>query len=125
MAGVTSFPGFFDPAGFSSGVSETRMMYVAFQATPLQTFWPLTVAIVGSIEIFSVLTYESPFDGKWWTLKAEHTPGDYAFDPAGLKPTNAVELKDMQTKELNNGRLAMIAVAGMVGQELATSGKLL
>ena len=30
----------------------------------------------------------------------------------------------MQTKELNNGRLAMIAVAGMVGQELATGGKL-
>jgi hypothetical protein len=30
----------------------------------------------------------------------------------------------MQTKELNNGRVAMIAVAGMVAQELATGAKL-
>ena len=98
--------------------------YVAFQATPLQTFWPVTVLLVGTIEIFGIFAFESPFDGKWWTLKSEHTPGDYSFDPAGLKPTGAIELKDMQTKELNNGRLAMIAIAGMVGQELATGAKL-
>ena len=30
----------------------------------------------------------------------------------------------MQTKEINNGRLAMIAVAGMIGQELAQGSKL-
>merc|ERR1712070_618681 len=92
---------------------------------PFQTFWPVTALLVGSIEIFSVFTFESPFEGKMWTIKSSHSPGDFMFDPAGLKPTNAVELKDMQTKELNNGRLAMIAIAGMVGQELATSGKLL
>jgi len=46
------------------------------------------------------------------------------FDPLGLKPTDAAELKEMQTKELNNGRLAMIAAAGMIAQELATGNKL-
>ena len=30
----------------------------------------------------------------------------------------------MQTKELNNGRLAMIAIAGMVTQEVVTGNKL-
>ena len=30
----------------------------------------------------------------------------------------------MQDKELNNGRLAMIAIAGMVGQELASGSAL-
>ena len=40
------------------------------------------------------------------------------FDPLGLKP------KAMQAKEINNGRLAMIAMAGMVVQELVTGNKL-
>ncbi|CAN0255388.1 unnamed protein product [Discosporangium mesarthrocarpum] len=51
-------------------------------------------------------------------LKPEYTPGDLGFDPAGLKPESPEEFKIMQTKELNNGRLAMIGVAGMLAQEL-------
>ncbi len=39
-----------------------------------------------------------------------------SFDPLGLKPTDEEDLKDMQTKELNNGRLAMIAITGFVVQ---------
>ena len=42
----------------------------------------------------------------------------------GLKPTDAKELAEMQTKELNNGRLAMIAIAGMVVQEGISGAKL-
>ena len=34
------------------------------------------------------------------------------------------KFKDMQTKEINNGRLAMIGIAGMVAQELVTGAKL-
>ena len=45
-----------------------------------------------------------------------------SFDPLGLKPTDDEELKALQTKELNNGRLAMIAVAGFVLQEVAEPG---
>ena len=40
-------------------------------------------------------------------LRDSYTPGDLAWDPLGLKPTGAAELKDIQTKELSNGRLAM------------------
>ena len=47
-------------------------------------------------------------------------PGDMCFDPLGLKPDDPVELRNMQTKELANGRLAMIAAAGFVVQEAVT-----
>jgi hypothetical protein len=36
----------------------------------------------------------------------------------GLKPKDAKDFANMQTKELQNGRLAMIGVAGMCAQEL-------
>jgi len=97
--------------------------YIAFQETPLQpAFFPVVLSL-SIFEVFSVFSFENPKDGMW-SIKADHKAGDLGFDPLGLKPTDAAELAEMQTKELNNGRLAMIAVAGMVGQELATGGKL-
>ena len=42
------------------------------------------------------------------------------IDPLGLKPSDPTEFLAMQNKELNNGRLAMIAIAGMTVQELVT-----
>merc|ERR1719373_82331 len=98
--------------------------YVAFQQTPLQTFWPAVVFLLSIIEVFAVFTFNSPFGGELWSIRSDYASGDLGFDPMGLKPTNAAEFKEMQTKELNNGRLAMIAIAGMVGQELATGAKL-
>ena len=98
--------------------------YLAFQQTPLQTFWPAVVFTIAVIEIFSVFpAFENP-NVEGWAIKSDHVAGDYGFDPLGLKPVDPAELFEMQTKELNNGRLAMIAIAGMVGQELATGQKL-
>jgi len=54
-------------------------------------------------------------------LKPSYVPGDIGFDPLGLKPEDPEEFKIMQTKELQNGRLAMIAAAGFMVQE-AVSG---
>ena len=58
-----------------------------------------------------------------------HPPEPHRYPPArtttqGLKPTDPSELLKMQNKELNNGRLAMIAVAGMTAEELASGVKL-
>ena len=53
-------------------------------------------------------------------LKEDYVPGDLGFDPLGLKPKNEEELNVMKTKELNNGRLAMIGIAGMLVQELVS-----
>jgi len=99
--------------------------YIAFQQTPLQSFWPAVAVAVAIPEIFSVQTFEEPnLESKLWTIRREHLSGDFAFDPHGLKPKDPKEFKEMQTKELNNGRLAMIAAAGMIAQELATGQKL-
>jgi hypothetical protein len=54
------------------------------------------------------------------TLRPNYMPGDLGFDPLGLKPKDEAGLMTMQTKELNNGRLAMLACAGIVAQELVT-----
>jgi hypothetical protein len=40
------------------------------------------------------------------------------FDPLGFAPKSEDEFITLQTKEINNGRLAMISVAGYVAQEL-------
>lgn len=49
----------------------------------------------------------------------ESIPGDLGFDPLGLKPEDPEEFAISQTKELQNGRLAMIAASGFLAQELA------
>jgi hypothetical protein len=99
----------------------------AFQQTPLQNYWSIAVAIpvlLSVFEVFSVFTFEPPTSGKLWEIKKDHVPGNLGFDPLGLKPKDPKGLKEMQTKELNNGRLAMIAFAGMVYQEVVTGTKL-
>merc|ERR1719172_383905 len=94
----------------------------AFQQTPLEAFWPAVVAAIAIPEIYSVFSFKEPGlkGADQWTIREDHEPGNLGFDPLGLKPTDPKELKEMQTKELNNGRLAMIAAAGMIAQELAT-----
>jgi len=51
-------------------------------------------------------------------LNDDYYPGDVGFDPLGLKPEDPEEFAELHTKELQNGRLAMLGVAGMVAQEL-------
>merc|ERR1712087_31878 len=53
-------------------------------------------------------------------LKPDYYPGDLGFDPLGLKPTDPVEFKRMQERELSHGRLAMLAAAGFMAQEAVT-----
>ena len=55
-------------------------------------------------------------------LRDDYYPGDIKFDPLGLRPEDPEELDLMITKELQNGRLAMLAAAGFLAQE-AVDGK--
>merc|ERR1719478_87285 len=54
-------------------------------------------------------------------LKADnYLPGDLGFDPLGLYKGSDEDKRTMQLKELNNGRLAMIAITGYAFNEAAT-----
>merc|ERR1711990_317241 len=98
--------------------------YLAFQQTPLQAFWPAVVFAIAIPEIFSVLSFEPVPGGKRWSIRSDHDSGNLGFDPLDLKPTDADELKEMQTKELTYGRFAMLGAAGMILQEVMTGSKL-
>jgi len=72
-----------------------------------KTFWPSLVIACGFAEFFS-----SPDGSK--------PPGDLGFDPLGLRPTDPKEYLELQRKEINNARLAMMAWAGIIGKQLMT-----
>mmetsp|Transcript_23707 Transcript_23707/g.54057 ORF Transcript_23707/g.54057 Transcript_23707/m.54057 type:complete len:257 (-) Transcript_23707:168-938(-) len=92
------------------------------QQMPPAAFAFLTLAI-GTAEITRAkIGWVEPDLGSWtrtlFKLRDSYYPGDLGFDPLGLKPSNAKDFANMQTKELQNGRLAMLGVAGMCSQEL-------
>lgn len=85
-------------------------------------FFELLIITIGFAELTRALIGWNPpneFEGKRF-LKPSYYPGAVGFDPFGLKPTSQQAFDDMQTKELQNGRLAMIATVGMITQEIMT-----
>jgi len=52
--------------------------------------------------------------------KYDREPGDFSFDPLGLYPTDPEKAKRMKLAELKNGRLAMIALGGMIHGAIVT-----
>ena len=98
-------PWFFEVLTFAIALAEARRSTVGWKSP----FKPgLTTAL------------EPGFGTKYTpgSLQEGYYPGDIGFDPLGLKPAGAAEFAEMQTKELQNGRLAMLAIAGAVAQEL-------
>ena len=79
----------------------------------VESFMPLAAGIVAAQN-----------ESRLFRITEDHLPGDLGFDPLGLKPTNDKDLKSMATKEINNGRIAMLGIAGMVAQELVSGMKI-
>ena len=90
--------------------------------------WGLVGAAIFVVEASRVqAAWQNPFEADaLFLLKADHVPGDYSFDPLNLSSGKDEEwLANMKLKELNNGRVAMIAISGMVAQELVEGVNLL
>ena len=87
-----------------------------FQEADQLTGFGFATFIIGLISIIEGYGVEKLWkDGK---MRTDVINGDLGWDPLGLRPTDADALATLQTKEINNGRLAMIGVAGMLVQEL-------
>jgi len=82
-----------------------------FVPTAANNFWPAFAFLTGAIEIVT-------------KLKDPDNTGDYGWDPLGLKPDDPEKWIQLQNKELNNGRLAMFGIAGILVQELVTGEKI-
>merc|ERR1712222_96028 len=92
------------------------------QQVPLPAFILLTAGIATAEIKRAQRGWIEPDFGNWsktlWKLRDNYYPGDLGFDPLSLKPSDPKEFATMQTKELQNGRLAMLMWAGMCAQEL-------
>jgi hypothetical protein len=99
---------------FDSQITGPAINHLA-QVPPI-FFVALTLAI-GAAELKrATMGFVEP-DKQVFTIREGYTPGDIGFDPLGLKDKFG-DMQTIQTKELQNGRLAMLAIAGFVAQEL-------
>jgi len=84
---------------------------------PGTVLFPFFLAINIAEALRASVGWVEPGLGPLFSLREKYYPGDIGFDPFGLKPKDAKDFANMQTKELSNGRLAMLAAAGMCVQE--------
>jgi len=96
-----------------------------FQQMPTE-FWAVLLAVLGLMEYRrAVKGWVNPTaTQRQFLIKDDYELGGLGWDPLSLKPKDPEELRVMQTRELNNGRLAMFAIAGEIAQELATGKEL-
>ena len=93
----------------------------------LSNFWEIVLFSIALVEGQNIIIgWESPDETNARNtgvanLKENYVNGDLGFDPLNLKPTDSAAFDVMRTKELNNGRLAMIGTAGVIAQELVTN----
>jgi len=148
LAGITEPLGFWDPAGFSENGNvaayrraELKHGRVCMQASlgilvsevyhPIFDKWN-EGPFVSAVNTHFTETATKNFWPAFWIMTAGHELAtslvdyegkelaDYGFDPLNLKPQDPEELKVLENKELNNGRLAMLGASGMIAQELVT-----
>lgn len=106
-------------------VQEIAPFFFAWLVTAIATA-ELGRAKIGWEDPVKAIKKNVDVEGKTWLSKLNDSyyPGDIGFDPLGLKPTDGEEFAEMQTKELQHGRLAMLGAIGMIVQEQVTGASL-
>jgi len=113
---LEDFPAFVNFDGHITGPAIYQFQQVEARGA---VFWEPLLLAIGLAESYRVsVGWSNPKGEGFNSLKDDYDMGDLGFDPLGLKPTDPEALKELQTKELNNGRLAMIAIAAFTVQEL-------
>lgn len=94
----------------------------------------LAPTVVGPSAMLQIVFYVGILE--YWTNKGKITimdmfedsdrvPGDFGFDPMGLAVGKSAEdMEKMQLKEIKNGRLAMLAIGGMIHHNWVTGDAL-
>jgi hypothetical protein len=98
------------------GITGPANDQLAQVPTPL--FGLLTFGIAIAEAYRATKGWVEPGSDSLFMLRDNYYPGDLGFDPLGMKPKNKKDFDSAATKELSNGRLAMIGVAGICVQEL-------
>jgi hypothetical protein len=106
---------------FDASIKGPAISHLAQVPVP---FWIILAAVIGKVETERAkIGFVEPKDvpvAQAGLLRAEYIPGNLGFDPLLIKPEDPEEFEVMQTKELQNGRLAMLAAAGFLAQELVS-----
>mmetsp|Transcript_26770 Transcript_26770/g.32854 ORF Transcript_26770/g.32854 Transcript_26770/m.32854 type:complete len:372 (+) Transcript_26770:38-1153(+) len=74
-------------------------------------YWGACILVAAAIDAYGFTSANK---------KAGYIPGDLGFDPFGLYPKDEKGKKWMQTAEIKNGRLAMIAITAFAAQEFVS-----
>jgi len=148
--GVTEPLGFFDPLDFSDGGTRVAAYRAAelkhgrvcmigtFGIIVSEAFHPIFDAWGEGEFVSSAASHFVPTSSNFWVpffvltagieilsyIKRDPETNLPNFDPYNLKSKDPEEYLAVQNREINNGRLAMFALSGILVQELVTGEKI-
>mmetsp|Transcript_3656 Transcript_3656/g.3782 ORF Transcript_3656/g.3782 Transcript_3656/m.3782 type:complete len:218 (-) Transcript_3656:145-798(-) len=93
-------------------------------------FWVMVLTLCAFIEAWTIKKVWEPRAetknlDRFARLREDAAAGDYGWDPLGWYPEDPAAQEVIKTKELQNGRLAMLGVAGIWAQELSDGKEIL